>query len=56
MKPFASLTEAIAWWKDNAPRRRCSVLVDFTDVGIGIQRREAQRQDGYWAMGFPRSY
>lgn len=53
MNPFADLTEATLWWKKNV-FASCSILVDFTNIGKGIQRREIYRQStGNWIITFP---
>lgn len=53
MIPFKNATEAIAFWRQH--RTAMSVLIDFTDIGKGVQRREVmQERNGDWILGFSR--
>jgi hypothetical protein len=50
---FASIAAASEWWKENAAGREVGVLVDFTDIGEGIQRREFRRDSRVgWVISF----
>lgn len=55
MKPFDSIGSVTEWWRQVAYRRNVSVLVDFTSINLGIQRREVHHQFGYWVIGFSRT-
>lgn len=52
MGSFRSVAAATQWWKTTAYGRECSVLIDFTDIGQGFQRRTIRLQRGcMWVMG-----
>jgi len=61
MKPFNSINEVTAWWKVEARGRSVSVLMDWTSIGQGIQRRTVYNTadgdrlhfPGLWIAGFP---
>jgi hypothetical protein len=50
LKPFASVTEASEFWK--SVERPCSILIDFSSIGVGLQRRTFHRAGGRWVLGF----
>lgn len=53
MIPFTSLADVGAWWKQNSPGRGCSVLIDWLDPELGVQRREIRALNNTWVVGFP---
>lgn len=58
MRPFQSIAAVNDWWHQIAlqqGRFSCSVLVDFTDIGLGVQRRTIyQTKAHHWVIGFAR--
>lgn len=52
MRPFPTIRAVTDWWEAECPRRRVCVLIDYTDIGKGLQRREIYRAGG-WVVGFP---
>ena len=52
MRPFPTVKAVTDWWKAECPRRRVCVLIDYTEIGKGLQRREIYRAGG-WVVGHP---
>jgi len=52
MQPFQSIAELTRWFAALPVQSEMSVLLDFRDIGIGLQRREIQNRNGNWVIGF----
>lgn len=61
MQPFKSVLDVQEWYRTNALGREVGVLLDYTDIKRGIQRREIQRWgqkfglNGSYVLTFPSS-
>ena len=53
MKPFPNLVAAMQWWMREIKDRPVGLVVDFSDIGRGLQRREIRRDRAGWIIGFP---
>ncbi len=51
MRPFESVAAVHEWFM--GVKRPVSVLIDFTSIGVGHQRRTIGRDRGLWVLGFP---
>ena len=56
MTPFPNLHTAMKFWMQECSRKDApvGVVVDFRDIGKGLQRREIRRDPRRgWYIGFP---